>query len=181
MANRMLITKVVRTEANRADLYGRGHQWPDLKLFDLGELAAVGIDPAGLQIGQETPARFWALWEPSEKLNAAGNPYKNIVGLEPGQATAPTEAPDLGEILAELRAIRALLQVMATAQGLQASEPSEPSELDRTFPRYGDGSTLGDNPAELAAYNAHLQATGKPPATVQALRLWYKGQNGNGG
>ena len=39
MAVRMLITKVVRADQTRADLYGKGHRWPDMKLFDLGELA----------------------------------------------------------------------------------------------------------------------------------------------
>ena len=43
MAERMLIVKVVRTGATQADLYAKGHKWPDLKLFDLSELAEVGI------------------------------------------------------------------------------------------------------------------------------------------
>lgn len=34
MAERMMISKIVRTNGTRADLYARGHQWPDLKLFD---------------------------------------------------------------------------------------------------------------------------------------------------
>ena len=46
MAERMLITKLVRTEQTRADLYARGHQWPDLKLFDLSDLIEVGLDLA---------------------------------------------------------------------------------------------------------------------------------------
>ena len=39
-------------------------------------------------------------------------------------------------------------------------------------PRYGDGSPVGDNPAELQSYRAYLQATGKAPDSVQALREW---------
>lgn len=39
-------------------------------------------------------------------------------------------------------------------------------------PRYGDGSPVGDNPAEVQSYRAYLQATGKAPDSVQALREW---------
>ena len=39
-------------------------------------------------------------------------------------------------------------------------------------PRYGDGSALGDNPAEVQSYRAYVKATGKPPESVKALREW---------
>lgn len=182
MAERMLITKLVRVDQTRADLYGKGHKWPDLKLFDLGELAAVGLDPAALPIGQETPARFWALYELSDKVNQAGNPYKDILSLEPMDGPATVTSTDNTDILAELRAIRALLEVLANAQGLEVPEVG-PSELDAVFPRYGNGETVSDNPAEVEAYNAHLEAEGHPPQDVAALRAWYlaHGGNGNGG
>jgi hypothetical protein len=80
--SRMLITKIKRTDQTRADLYGRGHKYPDLKLFDLAELAVVGLDPATLPVGQEEPCRFFAVYTLSEKLNQAGNPYKDIQRLE---------------------------------------------------------------------------------------------------
>jgi hypothetical protein len=80
--SRMLVTKIKRTDQTRADLYGRGHKYPDLKLFDLADLATVGIDPEGLPIGQEEPCRFFAVYTLSEKLNKAGNPYKDIQRLE---------------------------------------------------------------------------------------------------
>jgi hypothetical protein len=38
--------------------------------------------------------------------------------------------------------------------------------------RYGDGAPVGDNPAEVQSFRAHVQATGKPPANVAALREW---------
>ena len=178
MAERMLIVKVVRTDATRADLYAKGHQWPDLKLFDLGELAAVGLDPAGLQVGQETPCRFWALYELSDKLNKAGNPYKDVIALEPMDKPATSTSTDTTALLAELRAIRGLLGVIAAAQGLQVPAKVA-SDLDQAFPRYGDGSAVSDNPAEVAAYQAHLEAEGQPPADVAALRAWYAQHNGN--
>lgn len=181
MAERMLIVKVVRTTATQADLYAKGHKWPDLRLFDLSELAEVGLDPAALPIGQETPARFWAVYELSEKLNASGNPYKDVIALEPMDRPATTTSTDNTALLAELRAIRALLEVIAAAQGLHVPTSEGLSELDRAFPRYGDGSTVSDNPAERAAFDAHLEAEGKAPANVEALRTWYTAQgNGNG-
>ncbi|MGC9335401.1 MAG: Rad52/Rad22 family DNA repair protein [Anaerolineae bacterium] len=38
--------------------------------------------------------------------------------------------------------------------------------------RYGDGSPVGDNPAEVQSYRAYTKASGKPPASVAALREW---------
>ena len=80
--SRMLITMIKRTDQTRADLYGRGHKYPDLKLFDLADLVVVGIDLATLPLGQEEPCRFFAVYTLSEKLNQAGNPYKDIQRLE---------------------------------------------------------------------------------------------------
>jgi hypothetical protein len=80
--SRMLVTKIKRTDQTRADLYGRGHKYPDLKLFELADLATVGIDPDDLPVGQEEPCRFFAVYTLSEKLNKAGNPYRDIQRLE---------------------------------------------------------------------------------------------------
>jgi hypothetical protein len=55
------------------------------------------------------------------------------------------------------------------------------SELDVAFPRYGDGSTVSDNAAELAASHEHLTAEGNPAASVATLRAWYLARNGSGG
>ncbi len=201
MAERILIVKVVRTTATQADLYGARHQYKDLTLFNVAELAAVGIDPAALPIGQETPARFWAIYELSDKLNKVGRPYKDILALEPMDTPATSTSAAVGDpaILAELRAIRALLGVLVEAQGLalpdleeQDRDPGEngdgagdgpagnedPGELARAFPRYGDGQPVSENPAELAAYNAHLEQVGQPPASLAALRAWARTRNG---
>lgn len=197
MAERILIVKVVRTTATQADLYGARHKYKDLTLFNVAELATVGIDPAGLAIGEETPARFWAIYELSDKLNKAGRPYKDILALEPMDTPATSTSAAVGDpaILAELRAIRALLAVLVEAQGLalpaleeQDPDPGEngdgpagnedPGELARAFPRYGDGQPVSDNPAEIAAYNAHLEQVGQPPASLGALRAWAKTRNG---
>jgi len=142
MAERILIVKVVRTTATQADLYGARHKYKDLTLFDLAWLAAVGIDPAALPIGQETPARFWAVYELSSKTNKSGNPYKDIVALEGMDTPATSTSAAVGDpaILAELRAIRALLAVLVEAQGLALPA------LEEQDPDPGENGA-GDGPA----------------------------------
>ena len=135
---KMLITKIKRTDETRADLYGKGHKWPDLKLFDIGELLAVGITPDELPIGVEKPCRFLAHFTLSDKLNEAGNPYRDISHLEPvdngaGNADpAPMNDAMLAAILKELRAQTALLQVLAQAVG---GEPQRPEPYIETGPQ----------------------------------------------
>jgi hypothetical protein len=192
MAERILITKLVRTEQTRADLYARGHQWPDLKLFDLSDLIEIGLDPNALPIGQEVPCRFWAIYELSDKLNKAGNPYKDVIALERTDGPATTTSTDTSALLVELRAIRNLLETIAQAQRQQASlapvppgsaeeDAHGPGVQDTHLLRYGDGSTLGDNPHEQEAYDDYLQAEGKAPGNVAVLRQWVlAGKGGTG-
>ena len=171
MAERMLITKLVRTEPTRADLYAKGHQWPDLKLFDLSDLLDVGIEPAGLEIGEEVPCRFWAIYELSDKLNKAGNPYKDVIALERVDGPATATSTDTSALLEELRAIRALLERVVQAQG--ASPP-----VDGGPPRYGDGSAVSGNPHELEAYEAYIAVQAHPPDNVEVLRRWAQDRPG---
>jgi len=142
--NTMLITKLVLRPDNHVDLYGRGHKYKDLTLFDATDLADVGIDVSDLQPGVETPCRFIAEYELSDKLNQSGNPYKDVVALRPVgggsvRQSAPASAPAGDAILAELRAIRAELarmhrlmaQALASgslddAPGTVDVEPTEP-------------------------------------------------------
>jgi hypothetical protein len=169
-----------------------------LRPFVLADLLDVGIQPEDLQLHAETPCRFWAHYELSEKLNAAGNPYKDVIALEPVDKPATTTSTDTSPILAELRAIRALLQTVAEALDvpLPHEEEPEPSELDGEAPsrtagsatsrssagpeapaRYGNGEPLSDNPHELKAYQDHVRRTGNLPRDVDDLREWVK----NGG
>jgi hypothetical protein len=185
MAERMLITKLVRY-GDRADLYARGHQYKDLTLFALSDLADVGIDYANLPQNEPVPCRFWAYYELSDKLNKAGRPYKDVIGLEPMDQPATTLSTDNTALLAELRVIRALLTTLVEAQGLPlpVAEPEAGPEeegdnpFEQTFPRYGDGSTLSENPAETAAYHEHVAVEGRPPASVEDLRAWVKARHG---
>jgi hypothetical protein len=178
----MLVTKLVRTEPNRAELYAKGHKWPDLRLFDLADLLDVGIRPEELQLHAETPCRFWAHYELSEKLNAAGNPYKDVIALEPVDKPATTTSTDTSPILAELRAIRALLQTVAEALDVpldatdDLSSRTEGSPNGREAPpRYANGEPLSDNPHELKAYQDHVCRTGSPLRRRRPQRLVKNG------
>lgn len=183
MAERMLITKLVRT-GDRADLYGRGHQWKDLTLFDLSDLVDVGVDYANLEEGKDYPARFWALYELSEKMNQSGNPYKDVIALEPIDKPATSTSTDTSPLLEELRQIRQLLRLVADRlhvpdvdldTGELDPEPEaepEPEPLRATDLTYADGSAISDNAAELSAFTAHIKATGHMPVNVADLREW---------
>jgi len=89
-------------------------RFPVLYLFDPGLLVQVGIDPNGLEPGEDIHCNLWAHFELSEKMNARGNPYKDIISLERIDAPATTTSTDNSAILGELRAIKALLLELAT-------------------------------------------------------------------
>jgi hypothetical protein len=172
MTERILITKLVR-RGDRAELYGRGHQWKDLTLFDLSDLVDVGVDYRGLQEGEETPCRFWAHYALSEKLNKAGNPYKDVVALEPIDKPATATSTDTTALLQELREIRHLLEGVAHVLGVRGGLPQPETSSDSVATlRYADGQPVGDNEAEIAAFNAYLADEGTIAASVDALRRW---------
>ena len=142
MSERMLITKLVR-KGDRADLYAKGHQYKDLTLFTLSDLVDVGIDYETLQEGVETPCRFWAYYELSDKLNQNNNPYKDIVMLEPVDNPATTTSTDTTAIVTELRAIRTLLEILV--DGSQAAPPViETGELPQVALGDSDADWIGD-------------------------------------
>ncbi len=172
MTERILITKLVR-HGDRADLYGRGHQWKDLTLFDLSDLSEVGIDYRSLPEGEDTPCRFWAHYSLSEKLNKAGNPYKDVVALEPTDKPATSTSTDTTALLQELRDIRHLLEGVAQVLGAKSGPPPPAASADNIATlRYADGQSVGDNEAEIEAFNAYLEAKGSVVESVDALRQW---------
>jgi len=135
MTERILITKLVRTADGRADLYGRGHQYKDLTLFDLSDLIDAGIEFESLTVGKETPCRFWALYRLSEKLNKRGNPYKDVIALEPVNRPATTTSVDNSAILQELRAIRILLEQLAGSPPPSPEPDREPPTTAKPGPK----------------------------------------------
>jgi hypothetical protein len=184
---RLLITKLVR-RGDRAELYARGHQFKDLTLFALSDLADLGVDYAGLPEGVEVPCRFWAYWQESGKLNRANRPYKDVVSLEAVSAPATATSTDNSALLAEVRAVRKLLAALVEAQGLAvkalggedpatgAEEPASGAEdvegLDQAFPRFGDGELVSD--AALPYFQRYREAERKVPQDVAELRAWVK-------
>lgn len=167
MSTRMLITKLVLRQDQRVDLYMRGHKFKDLTLFDVSDLFDVGLDPAEIQVGIETPCRFYAYYTESDKLNQAGNPYLDVDYLEvidrgnghhaPEGASVTNEA-----VLKELQAVnRNLVRLIALMeQGTQ-------------FPRVQPGSSEpADLPADLDTDEPPAASDGAPdpvPASDQGI------------
>ena len=54
-------------------------------------------------------------------------------------------------------------------QAVSLGKVAQPPDGDR----YGDGSPLNGNPTEREAFRAYIEAMGKPPENVVALRQWY--------
>lgn len=89
-------------------------EYPELRLFDLAALQAVGIDPNQLT-DEDTYCQFWANYELSEKTTSKGTPYRDIVSLEAIDAPATTTSTDNSALLGELRAMKALLLELAAS------------------------------------------------------------------
>jgi hypothetical protein len=139
-------------------------QFPVLRLFDLSALLTVGIDPE--ELGTERlHRRFWAYYTESDKTNAQGNSYKDIEYLEALDTPATTTSVDSSALLAELRAIRALLQVLVDTQGLVLPQaPGDPqSDLDAFF---GDQAEEPPEPADI----------GTLPTSATTMLAWAESQ-----
>ena len=112
MAERVMIgrTESGTTQGGKpiANLYSTDTRLrhPVLRLFDLSALATVGIDP---NLPEPSYTRYWAHYQESEKKNAAGNPYKDVLYLERLDTPATSTSADNSALLDELRAIRAEL------------------------------------------------------------------------
>jgi len=126
---RMLVTKIVLNRDGNVELFARGHKFRDTLLFDVSDLMEVGIDPNELEVGQELAVRFWALYELSDRTNKSGNPYKDILALEPTDKPATSTSVDQSAVLEELRAIRVLLQRLV-GETPPAQEPQEPGTAE---------------------------------------------------
>jgi hypothetical protein len=142
MTERYLITRIKKgqTETGKTviELYSKKLQYPVLRLFELDDLHAVGIDHNGLD-GTETHCRFWAYYETSNKTNSRGNPYQDVLYLEPiGPVAATAQADDgdldpnlvaeaLEALTGEVRAIKALLLRLAGGDQAPAAPPASPA------------------------------------------------------
>jgi hypothetical protein len=146
MSEKMLITRFMLNKDGKVELYGRNHKYRDLLLFEPSDLADVDVDVSRLETGEEVPCRFWAVYEESEKLNQAGNPYRDVIALERIGAPATASSVDNSAIVEELRTIRRLLELVlfegkaspresvgaSVSNGDQAAEPTGPVEPQAT-------------------------------------------------
>lgn len=76
-----------RTDGKTAvEFYAPGRKFPEIKAVMMPEqLAALfggGWTPAHFKVAGNYAVQVRVTWRPSEKLNSAGNPYKNIVKIE---------------------------------------------------------------------------------------------------
>ena len=102
-----------------------------------------------------------------------------IYGLEPFTAPATERDPQaLTAILDELRAIRAVLHVHVDSHTPEGEPPASQlaSVVEDALPqverRYANGRAVAANPAEQQAFDAFLEAEGRAPSSVAALRKW---------
>lgn len=169
---KMLITKIVR-KGSTVELYAKGHRYRDTILFDASELSTVGIDYQNLADGTEVPTRFWCTYELSSKLNADGNPYKDVVALEPDNPTKNNHAN--GQ---ELAAIKALLLTL-TDQIAEIHRYTVPPRTSQpAAPTYNDGTPVDTScQPETTAYNHYTNEHGQPPDSRDALRQWVLANN----
>ena len=121
MTERLRITRIRpgSTQSGKAiiELHAPGARYakyPALRLLDPGMLFSVRIDPNSLP-AEGIHCNFWAHFELSEKLNAQGNPYQDVVALEAIDAPATTTSTDNSALLGELRAMKALLLELAAS------------------------------------------------------------------
>ena len=143
---RALVTQIKRDDGV-VRLWFRGCKYESAKIFEISDLAVVGIDYRNLQDGVETPVRFFAIYVLSEKHNKNDNPYKDVVWLESADGYDVRTDP-LGNVLE----VRSALGHDVTSEGASmlvesshdemarddvVSDPAseEPSPLDEYFPR----------------------------------------------
>lgn len=172
-------TEISTTQKGKpvADLFSTDArlQFPVLRLFDLSMLETVGIDP-NLAEGDSAVHRFWAYYTESDKLNAQGNPYRDVEYLEQVDTPATATSVDGSAALGELRAIRALLVTVAQTLGVNPDTGELPARSPALM-SYGNGNHVGDNQAEQQAFVSYLAAAKEPPTDRDSLRAWFLSQD----
>jgi hypothetical protein len=59
---------------------------------------------------------------------------------------------------------------------IEAAVYGAPDYREEQAPCYADGSAIGNNPREIAAYQSYMAEEGKPPSSPAELRAWLKRQ-----
>lgn len=90
LAIRMVVIPRPAEGKAKLEFYGAGRQYPDVTAvltYDqlAGLLAPVGAwTPAHFMTAADYQVKYAINWRESDKRNKSGNPYKNIVGINPG-------------------------------------------------------------------------------------------------
>ncbi|NIV31897.1 MAG: hypothetical protein GWN58_21150 [Anaerolineae bacterium] len=168
----------------KADLYSTNKrlEYPALTLFDLSLLETVGIDPNKLGL-EPVHKRFWAFYtENQEKLTSRGNPYRDVSYFE--LIDNGNTSPDTGAIMAELRELRVLLELIAVRLGADLPQVTL-GDSDELADWLGDEETRSEEQAihdELEAMNQARQ-NGKTqvgiPMDSEELVAWLNARNDN--
>jgi hypothetical protein len=97
--HRALVTKMQVTPEGWVRLFFRGCQYESTKLFDVADLAEAGIaDFDQLPVGEMLPTRFFCVYGFSEKKNKEGNPYRDVLWVEPAEGYHVT-TEGLGDVV----------------------------------------------------------------------------------
>jgi hypothetical protein len=189
MTERYLITRIKKGQTTTGktviELYSKKLQHPVLRLFELDDLNAVGLDHNELD-GKEQHVKFWAYYETSDKANGEGNPYLDVLYLEPltPVVPAPGDAPPsaileaLEALTGEVRALKALLLRFTGEQAPPQAAPPTPSVSDNGSGKASDEQLsrvkellkalrYGDDPTaqDAALVRARLPKLGDMTAT----------------
>lgn len=151
-------------------------QYPVLRLFNLALLEDVGIDPNRLSAERPVHRQFMAHYSTSQKTNGQGVAYKDVIALE-----GVGQRPDTDARSDDLVEIRRLLRLIVEHLEIDTSPPPDPppATIDTTTGelkpdptlRYGDGTPVGLNKAELIAFMAYAK-NGDIPKDIDVLREW---------
>lgn len=177
MAERYLIGRTQRGQTKSgkdvAELYSTDTrlEYPVLVLFDLSMLTTVGIDPNELT-AEPVHLRYWAHYEESEKKTSKGNPYLDVVFLEPIDAPASTTSTDTSAIVAELRGIRADLVALHDLVA-RAWSPAQPEPAADSYIGTVDADPAADEYPHIAKVLHKRETNGEaPPENGDRLRFY---------
>lgn len=161
------------------ELYSEPLKYAALTLFEsqFGMLFDVGIDPNALVKGEARYTNFKAYWKELDKLNAKGNPYKDITHLE-----AINQDTDLfASILLELQAIKAILLAQADVETAVTPSNSDSTPTKSTRPSPPPVTTATPNSDSNPSAGANGRHDAPPPAPAKAtITSGPPGYPGNG-
>jgi len=170
---RYLITKVLAntTKAGKpiVQLFAGGEHsrlaYPVLSLFDPAMLLQVGVNPEKLP----EHCAFYAYYTESEKTNAKGNPYKDIIRLESAVATGTTNAtsydPAIHKTLEQINAKLDFLVEQVTGKNAPEQKPvinSIPKSL-----QFSDGKEIPERMHTMFKMGISLHGDGWNPSATE--------------